>query len=273
MHGSPTERFGLGARELVAIVGAGGKTTILHTLGRELAGEGHKVVLTTTTRMAPDQVTGPVCWSTDPSTVEAAFVPGAPLFVLSGRDAGKVAGLTPAAVDRLFSTARVDHLVVEADGARTMSIKAPAAHEPVIPPASTTVVVVMGADALGRPFGEVAHRIERITALTGLTADDTVTPERAAAILLHREGGLKSVPPQARVVVAITKVTAADEQADGQADEQAVGDLVALVAGHDRVDRCVRLYRHPDLDDPIPAEPTDPGPHPDRRGHGPRMLV
>ncbi len=225
--------MGLGSRELVAIVGAGGKTTILHALGRDLAAAGHKVILTTTTRMAPDQISESVCWSADPSQVANSLVAGTPLFVLSDHDSGKVVGLEPGTVDLLFGSTTTDHLIVEADGARTMSIKAPADHEPVIPDASTTVVVVMGADALGRPFGAVAHRVERITALTGLTADALVTPEHAAAVLLHPAGGLKDVPGTARVVMAVTKVSPA------LAPE--VAELVAILSGNPRIDRCIGI--------------------------------
>jgi molybdenum cofactor cytidylyltransferase len=229
--------MGLGPHELVAIVGAGGKTTILHALGRELAATGRKVILTTTTRMAPDQIADPVCWSDDPREVDAALSVGAPLFVLSDHDDGKVVGLGPDAVDHLFSSTSVDHLIAEADGARTMSIKAPAAHEPVIPRTATTVIVVMGADAFGRPLGAVAHRADRITALTGFTEDDLVTPGRAAAILLHTEGGLKGIPPAARVVVAITKVT--------PDNAQAVSALAGIVSSHASIDRCVEILHPP----------------------------
>ncbi len=233
MTATLSTRIGLGPRELVAIVGAGGKTTILHALGRDLAAKGCKVILTTTTRMAPDQISESVCWSDDPSSVEESLVAGTPLFVLSGRDSGKVVGLDPVTVDRLFAETSVDHLIVEADGARTMSIKAPAEHEPVIPSTATTVVVVMGADALGRPLESVAHRVDRITDLTGIAEDDLVTPEQAAAILLHPGGGLKDIPETARVVMAITKVS--------RSRVPAVGKLMEILTSHARVDRGVEL--------------------------------
>lgn len=226
-------QLGLDRHELVAIVGAGGKTTILHTLGRELAAGHLKVILTTTTRMAPDQISESVCWSDDPIEVEKSLVPGTPLFVLLGHDSDKVVGLEPAAVDGLFTSTSVDHIIVEADGARTMSIKAPAEHEPVIPTAATTVVVVMGADALGQPLRTVAHRVDRITALTGLTYDDLVTPEHAATILLHPGGGLKGIPESSRIVIAITKVS--------PSNAAPVRELTAIITGHPSVDRCIEL--------------------------------
>jgi probable selenium-dependent hydroxylase accessory protein YqeC len=228
---------GLGPRELVAIVGAGGKTTILHTLGAELASAGNKVILTTTTKMAPEQTADEVSWSTDPDDVERKLAPGTPLFVLGGRTAHSVTGPTADSVDRIFGSTSVDYIVVEADGARRKSIKAPAEHEPVIPTAATTVIVVVGADALGQRFVSVAHRLDRIAALTGTGADAMVTPAAAADILLHPEGGLKGIPDTARVVMAITKV--------GTDNDSPAGDLAALLESHPRVDRCITLRRAP----------------------------
>jgi len=92
------ESVGLGSRELVSIVGAGGKTTILHTLGTELAAAGYKVILTTTTKMAPEQTKDPVIWSDEPTDVERSLTPGTPLFVLAGKTHNRVTGPTPASI-------------------------------------------------------------------------------------------------------------------------------------------------------------------------------
>ena len=225
-------RFGIGHHELVSIVGAGGKTTLLKSLGSELTGDGRRVILTTTTRMARDQVTEPVCWSREPADVEAALTATSPLFVMSGVNPDKAVGLEPEAVDRLFCNTSVDHVLVEADGARTMAIKAPAVHEPVIPRLTTLVIVVVGANALGKPLTDVAHRPERIANLTGTTVDSIVTVDLAAAVLLHPEGGLKSIPENARLAMAITRVQAKDDAAE---------ELATILADHPSVDRVVTV--------------------------------
>ena len=233
MSGLLRSQLGLGSHELVAIVGAGGKSTVLFMLGRELTADNGKVILTTTTKMARDQVTEPACWSVDPGLVEQALKPGNPVFVVVGTVPGKVTGPSPEEVDRLFTETSTDHLIVEADGARSMSVKAPAAHEPVIPSRSTVVVIVVGIDAVGRPLRDVAHRPERIEAITGLPAETIVTTADLARILLHPKGGLKQIPDTARVAVAISKVT--------PGTEATAVDLKSLLAGNARVDRVVTL--------------------------------
>ena len=89
------DRLGLGNRELVAIVGAGGKSTILARIGREWAASGAAVIVTTTTKMGADQATEPSVFSSDPRAIIDAVEPGTSLFVAAARDEEKVTGLTP----------------------------------------------------------------------------------------------------------------------------------------------------------------------------------
>jgi probable selenium-dependent hydroxylase accessory protein YqeC len=227
------DRLGLGPHELVSVVGAGGKSTIVFGLGDELTAEGARVIVTTTTKVAPDQPAEPISWSAEPPDVERALGTGRPVFVASERGEGKIIGISPAEVDRLFVGTSADHVVVEADGARMMSIKAPAGHEPAIPPASTLVVVVASAAALGRPIAEVAHRPELVAALLGCDRSHALTEEDVAAVLLHPRGGLSRIPDASRVVMAITHVT--------DREGESAGRLGEMLASHQRVDRAVSL--------------------------------
>lgn len=233
MTPSLPERLELARRELVSIVGAGGKSTILFALGRDLSAAGARVILTTTTRVGADQPSEPICWSADVADVEAAFLDGLPVFVAAGRAPGKIVGPSPEAVDRLFAQAPAEYVVVEADGAGQMAIKAPADHEPVIPSASTTVIVVASLAAIGHPISEVAHRPERVAGLIGAQPGDLLTLEGAAAVLLHPDGGLKGIPATARVVMVMTRA--------GSAPAGLAADLAAVLASHPRVDRAITL--------------------------------
>ena len=229
------DRLGLGRHELVSVVGAGGKSTIVFGLGEELAAEGARVILTTTTKVAPDQPAEPISWSAEPSDVERALGPGRPVFVASERGEGKIVGISPTEVDRLFLETGADHVVVEADGARMMSIKAPAGHEPAIPSASTLVVVVASILALGRPIAEVAHRPDLVAALLECDRSHTLTEEDIATVLLHPRGGLSGIPDASRVVMAITHVT--------DREGESAGRLTEMLASHRRVDRAITLGR------------------------------
>lgn len=207
--------LGIGDRELVAFTGAGGKTTLLLGLGKELTSTDKKVVLGTTTRMGTDQIPS---WAVvrSPDAVGSVIT-----FVVESTDGPKIMGSSPELFDKIYETA--DYVLVEADGARRRHIKAPAPHEPVIPSRTTIVVVVAGLGALGRPIWEVAHRPERVSEILGTGAAVTVTPEMMATLITSPQGGLARVPDRARVVVAMT--------GDGDASE-----LIARISEHPRIE-------------------------------------
>ncbi len=115
-------------------------------------------------------------------------------------------GVPPGLPAEMLARPGVDWVVVEADGSRMLPVKAPAAHEPVIPDETGLLVPVVGIDALSGPIREVAHRPERVSAITGLAPEETLTPEALAALLTSSQGGLKDAPQAARVAVLINKV-------------------------------------------------------------------
>ena len=204
--------LGIGGPELIAIVGGGGKTSLMFALAATLPG---RVVVTTTTRIFAAQM------RLAPAVVYADdLAPLGPLLEQHGRclvvghvDGDKARGVDPDLPARLLARPDVDFVVVEADGSRLRPVKAPAGHEPVIPPQTTLVVSVAGLDALEGPLDEVAHRPERVRALLAeapagesLTAGDTLTPAGLARLLAHPQGGLKSLPDEARAVMWLNKV-------------------------------------------------------------------
>ena len=222
-----SERIGLGVREVVSLVGAGGKTTTLLRLGSELVGIGHRVVMTTTTKMGVDQLPD---WAAVQRTSEPLPADG-PVFVIGDISGEKVTGVAPEYVDELFTAGVVDHVIIEADGARRRSLKAPASHEPVIPSSTTIVVAIASLDAIGRPIREAAHRSELVCQLTGQAPDDAVTASDIATVLGHPSGGLQGVPDGARVVAMVTKAVAGTEDA--------VTEIVERLHAVNRIERII----------------------------------
>ncbi len=214
--------FGLGDKELVAFTGAGGKTTLLLALGEELTALGKRTVLGTTTRMGIDQIPS---WADvgPPDRLGPATT-----FVVESTDGPKVIGSKPEVFDEMFES--TDFVLIEADGARRKQIKAPAPHEPVIPSRTTTVVVVAGLSALGRPISEVAHRPDRVAEVVGIRPDDIVTPEGMATLITSFKGGLARVPHEARVIVALT----GDDNGLAQAEQ-----VASTISTNRRIERVV----------------------------------
>lgn len=185
---------------IVAFSGSGGKTTAMLRLGRELAAAGQRVIATTTTRLGLDQLALFPAHLIAPGRDEITAALDAHGFVcvIGGKDAaqGKALGLDPAAAAGLATLA--DLVLVEADGSRGLPLKAPAPHEPVIPPHSTHVVTLAGLWALGQPLGpQIAHRPEIVARLSGLRPGQILTPAALARLLLHPAGPARGAPPGA----------------------------------------------------------------------------
>ncbi len=213
-------------RDVVAIVGAGGKTTTMFRLAADLAAQGRRVVTSKTTMIAkPTLRLSPhllVC----PTLAEAlAALPGElerhpSLSLVAGylRD-DLLQGLALDWVGPLRDLPAVDHLLIEADGARRRLVKAPGEHEPVLPPEARVVLAVACLDVVNRPLDEaIAHRPERIAALTGRSLGEPMRPEDLARLLTHPEGGRKAVPPAARFYPVLTRL---DESNRALAEEVA----------------------------------------------------
>ena len=226
-----TDLLAIGRSELVAFTGAGGKSTLMFRLAAELAARGNRVVVTTTTKMGADQAPdgATVCAATAPE-VDAALRRANLVMAVATRDDHKVTGPGPVEAGSLLTATSADHLLVEADGSRGLPLNAPAAHEPVVPPEATLVVVCAGLDAVGRPFTEACHRPHLGAALAGRDVDARITVEDMAAVIGDPAGGLRGIPSAARVAVALTKANA------GQPEAQR---LRALLERRDRIDRVI----------------------------------
>jgi probable selenium-dependent hydroxylase accessory protein YqeC len=197
----------------VALVGGGGKTTAMFRLAREIAERGGQALTTTTTHIFGEQIAlAPAHLSANDATAEsirAALVTHRSVLVVGATDpaTGRAAGVSLELFSRLRVWCPLVCFLNEADGSRRRPFKAPAEHEPAIPPETTLVVPIVGADVLGATLDdEHVHRSERVGALSGAAPGARVTPEIVARVLAHPEGGRKNVPPGARVVVLINKL-------------------------------------------------------------------
>lgn len=205
------------AGSLVSIVGAGGKTTTMYRLCHELASRGLRVVSTTTTaiqRPLPRQSPLLLMESDLPDlhgAVREALDRHGHVTV-GGRawreDKLKGIGFHEAA--RLLDAA--DVVVIEADGARHKRIKAPAEHEPVVPPESSHFLSVAGLHALGQPLELVCHRPELAAAITGQPAEARVNSETLWRLLAAPGGGLKGKPEGAQAWALLTHLTDNNEE-------------------------------------------------------------
>ena len=162
---------------VTAVIGGGGKTTLLRTLGEELAAGGARVLLCATTKIFPFDGLPNLINPTEEALAEALE---ARRLICAGTPVPGTGKLTAPGVPMARLAALADYVLAEADGAAGRPLKAHAAHEPVIPAEANRVVWMAGASGFGRPVREAVHRPEAFCALTGLEMEDPATPEAAA---------------------------------------------------------------------------------------------
>jgi molybdenum cofactor cytidylyltransferase len=196
-------------------------------LAAELVARGGRVLITTTTHIYPpdsEQFPATVIPVVMEDSLETlvrsarSALDRQPAVVLArglGAD-GKLVGIDPGWIEQLPKRLHVTHLLVEADGSRGRPFKAPAAHEPVIPPSADLVVAVVGLSVIGQPLSEeFVHRPERVAALAGCQLGDTVTPSLVASVLRHPEGSTRGAPTGARVVALLNQADDASRVQSG----------------------------------------------------------
>lgn len=155
---------------VTAVIGSGGKTSLISRLCRELPGT---VIVCTSTHIYPAE--------------------GLPLVTeaISALPASKICMGTPAEHGKLTAPAQpyetlaklADYVLVEADGAKGLPLKAHLDYEPVIPTCADRVIQVVGLSGLGNSIEKAAHRPEQYARLCTGKTTNTVTAKRAAAVL------------------------------------------------------------------------------------------
>ena len=220
------EAFCLQPAEVLACVGAGGKTTTCwRLLAGRYAGKRPSIVTTTTHILEPILPPGTALLLSpepDPKRIRqimsevsglalaASRLTGAPIEVAPNPVAParpyKLAGLRPEHIDRLAGELPGIAWLVEADGARGRGVKLPAAHEPVIPKCASSVAVLTHLDTIGHPLDEtIAHRPERLAEYWQMRIGDRISAGHIARLMTDPAGGLKGIPAGARAIALLNQ--------------------------------------------------------------------
>ena len=235
--------------DVVAIVGAGGKTTTMFALAEALAERGLRVVTTKSTAIhRPTLARSPGVFVVPPERwadeLPELLAKRPVITVVTGEPSDRRWDGVPAELaDQLRVQARADVAIVEADGARRRLLKAPAAHEPAMPPMATVVMPVASLRAVGKPLAaRYAHRPELVAEVLGIEPGTRLCGRHIAALLLSPCGGLKSAAEDARVWPTLTSCEAVDDSVR----RSIVAELMAhpRVAGWVCADGAARTWRY-----------------------------
>jgi molybdenum cofactor cytidylyltransferase len=206
---------------IIAFTGAGGKTTAMFQLARELSMK-QPVLVTASSHLGAWQV----------SLADKHLVVNSMEFfktlknellgvtLLTGDfDGDRTKPLGTDILNKLneFCIYNSIPLLIEADGSRQKPLKAWAEHEPPIPPFVKQVMHVAGLSAIGKPLSEdIVHQPEIFSSLSGLNRGETITSEAFARIAIHPEGGQKNIPFNARKTILLNQADTPELQSVAQ---------------------------------------------------------
>ncbi len=196
---------------VVSLVGAGGKTSLMFSIARELSNAGESVLTTTTTKiMIPSKDQSPhfiLSDSLDDVLDKARDLirKNHHISAASQRTdspVGKIAGFEPEVIDGIWKAGIFRWILVEADGASRRPLKAPDFHEPVIPNSSRLLIGIIGLKCIGKPLNEKwIFRHKLYAKITGLKPEEQVTEKTVSAVLIDKSGIMKGCPSHTKKVV------------------------------------------------------------------------
>ena len=228
----------LEAREgIVCVTGAGGKKSILYQLVREHPG---RVALTATVPMtglpadlALEQIVADDAMLRE--RIAALDEMHSVTYACPSNKPGRHGGVSAATIRLIHEAFGFAATFVKCDGARMRWIKAPVKNEPATVPDADVIIPVVSARAIGEPLSErVAHRLEQVEAVTGITRGKPLTPEAVGRLLASEEGALRG-SAGARVAPVINMV---DNDRQEQLARAAASAAIAMTSRFDRVVLC-----------------------------------
>jgi probable selenium-dependent hydroxylase accessory protein YqeC len=210
---------------VVSLVGGGGKTSLMFKLARELSMAGDTVLTTTTTKIfepTRDQTACVILSGSVPDILDQAdeLLDKHPHLTAAAAklpESGKLYGFRPEIIGELWNAGLFQWIIVEADGAAGKPLKAPVAHEPVIPACTKRLVGMVGLNGIGQPLTErLVFRHEHFARLTGLRLGSNVTDSAIADVLVRDDGLFKGFCPKVIRIAFFNQADVRDNFSAGQ---------------------------------------------------------
>ncbi|MBA3034891.1 MAG: putative selenium-dependent hydroxylase accessory protein YqeC [Desulfobacterium sp.] len=204
----------LNKRELICLVGGGGKTTTMFAIAQALKAFKKRVLVTTSTHICyPDPNREKYDTLIVDNTDDVAIFTKTPEETVTVFGTGivrakekKLAGASGEFIEKLYLQKTFDYILVECDGSKRKPIKAPASYEPVVPGNATKAIGVIGLDAIGNPINEeFVHRLDIFCDVVKRLPGEMLDEEAVVNLILSPAGLFKGVPEGCKKYVLLNK--------------------------------------------------------------------
>lgn len=185
--------LGLKQKDIISIVGAGGKTSLMLYLAGELRNY-HKVLVTTTTKIyLPEKKQYDYLNLLAESSNLNIYNNSNGIYVLGNKinKENKIEGISREFLKR--KEAYFHYILIEADGSKRKPIKGWNEDEPVIYENTTKTIGVLDIQVIGKTVNEgLVHRMDRFTELTSLEENEIITAAHLKKLVLKEKGLFKN---------------------------------------------------------------------------------
>lgn len=216
----------INTKEMISVVGGGGKTTTIFKLASELKLLNKRVLITTTTAIYNPKtyLYDKLVVLDNKQSIEANWENGTIIVLGKCISAeNKILGVDENLLNLIFRNDFFDFILVEADGSKKKPIKAPASHEPVIPRLTSKIIGIVGIDSLGKNIDETSvHRPEIFSRITKSKIGDAITEEIVFRLVTSKDGLFKGSPEDSKKYLLLNK---ADQQEELE-KARLIGDMI-----------------------------------------------
>jgi len=171
-----TDAFGINKKDVISIVGAGGKTSLMFHLANNL--RGRKIVTTTTKIMKPENYNvefGQINFKTDNEIIVTAKTQEGPKLI---------------GYNQMVDKTQYDYLLIEADGSRMLPLKGWGQFEPVIYDLTTKTIGIIDITTIGLEISRA--KIFRLNELSKITLlEENININNLVDIVNSRNGLFK----------------------------------------------------------------------------------
>lgn len=198
----------------IALLGGGGKTSLLFRLGNELSRFHDRVLLTSRTRSEFKQGDC-IVFTEDAGTnsLSEYFRESNPLFVMNSQVAeSKLAGVSESDLNILKEQA--DLTIFECDGAKKLPLKAHTEYDPSAPDFTSHAVVIVGADVIDTRVNEgKVHRPDLFKSIWNVEDDHIMSVDFIVEVLTSERGYASKIPNYVKRIYYVNKADIHPEKA------------------------------------------------------------
>jgi len=199
--------FDIGEHEFITLVGAGGKTSLLYRLSKEIESKGLSVIITTSTKIffpKKEECEDVIIKKEEELKNSLPSILKRKKRIVIGTKIlpnNKIDSLSTKFLNELYMKREADVILCEGDGAKGRFLKAPNLTEPIIPKKTTLLIPVLGLNGIGNIFDDnVVFRPRFFEKITNIKLGEIILEEKLLPLFSSPEGIMKGSPSDCRII-------------------------------------------------------------------------